>query len=121
MMPLEISLLLEASRENPAIALSGIASQGWEAVESIRNPAWAVALLNQNEGVQTGYYDKFVSLDIQANRLGALAGVASLRAEQDPRRGREIIEVFNHPVVTRPLKDEWHPQVSMDFALPIAA
>jgi len=95
---------------------SDFVGKSWEIREGVFNPPPAVSLLNFNQGVPTGPFDRFMTLDYCANRLGALAGLAVADRGGYEGMSELIQDVLNNETVTEPVPDVIYPEVDLSFA-----
>lgn len=109
---LSVALWKERTIERKAHRLSRIVGTGWEDVESIRKPLVGTAL-GLNEGVPSGFWDRLVGLDLQANHLGALVGVFLGKPGLTENHIQHVVRVLNDEKISQPIPDSLVPYVDM--------
>ncbi len=101
-------LRMVPSVENKAYTLSRLAGRAWEVFESKEVPTMET-MRGQGTGLTTGLWDNFVGLDFQANRLGALAGVALAKPGIRDSDIQHVFDVLNDTAVTQETQNNGFP------------
>lgn len=110
LMPIEVELVYRRykPRKDRVQAFSELVGRGWEARESLLAPPWSVAF-GANGGVPTGAFDRFMTLDYAANRLGSEVGAESAGSDISESHYARIINRLNDPRITEVIEDAIYP------------